>query len=649
MRRALRLTVGQRFAALVALCAVAILVPALAYTLHVWGDRRALLRERDGLAPTRTLLDAVRLVQQHRDLSAVWLGGQQDQASSRGPKADEAERAMASFAAQLNADEKAAGSELAKRWASTRQAWAALRAEVEQRQLDGAASSARHSALIGQMLIDLEVTLAHWGLVYDPDAADYHTIVGALQEAPLAIEIMGQMRAQGADLLGAPDKATPAARAAYAALADSLQGQFSRVRQQLDQATRTDAGHEAALGPAVKALSDFGEQGIAYARQHVVEPATLSHSSQVFLGDTTRFIDGMYDAVGKLADHLATSLAERTRTDLGVLVVMMAAALVLFSVALGVAVHTGLWLRRQLGTEPDALREAAMHVARGDLAHQVPVRPGDETSVVAAMRQMQQALAQLVGEVRANATQVATASSQIAQGNQDLSSRTESQASALQQTAASMEQLRTTIGLSADSARQASELASQASDVASRGGTSVDELAQSMRRIEESSRRIAEIIGTIDGLAFQTNILALNAAVEAARAGEQGRGFAVVASEVRALAQRSAEAAREIRHLITDSVERVELGMRQGGEAAATMREVVQSIGRVSDLIGEVSSAAQEQNAGVGQVSTAVAQMDEATQRNAALVEESAAAAEALRDQAQALQHSVANFRTEMA
>jgi len=302
-------------------------------------------------------------------------------------------------------------------------------------------------------------------------------------------------------------------------------------------------------------------------------------------------------------------------------------------------------LSRALGAEPSELSEAVQRVADGDLTQPAQVRAGDTTSTMAAVARMQQALTGIVGTVRGNSDSVATASAQIAQGNQDLSSRTEEQASALQQTAASMDQLGSAVQQNADNARQANQLAQGASEVAVKGGSVVGEVVSTMKDIQDSSQRISDIIGTIDGIAFQTNILALNAAVEAARAGEQGRGFAVVASEVRSLAQRSAEAAKEIKSLILASVERVERGTALVDQAGATMTEVVGAIRRVADLMGEISAASGEQSSGVAQVGVAVTQMDRATQQNAALVEESAAAAESLKEQARQLVEAVAIFR----
>jgi methyl-accepting chemotaxis protein len=296
-----------------------------------------------------------------------------------------------------------------------------------------------------------------------------------------------------------------------------------------------------------------------------------------------------------------------------------------------------------------ALREAsdrAQAIAEGNLSTAGSGPRNDEVGqLLASFDRMQAALATLVGGIRSTADGIATASQEVATGNQDLSQRTEEAASSLQQTASSMEQLTGTVRQAADSARTASELAGTAATVARRGGDVVSQVVATMEQINTSSRRIAEIIGTIDGIAFQTNILALNAAVEAARAGEQGRGFAVVAAEVRSLAQRSAAAAREIKGLIGDSVERVETGSRLVGEAGTTMEEIVASVGRVEQMIREIDSAAAQQTGGIGEINGAVTALDRMTQQNAALVEQSAAAAESLRAQASQLTASVAVFR----
>jgi methyl-accepting chemotaxis protein len=290
--------------------------------------------------------------------------------------------------------------------------------------------------------------------------------------------------------------------------------------------------------------------------------------------------------------------------------------------------------------------QRAEQVALGDLRLFAQDDSCDEFSgLIGSLQTMRDKLEGLIVGIRASVDQVATGSQQIATGNQDLSSRTEQQAASLQETAASMEQLTSTVRQSADSARQANQLAQAASSAAGKGGEAVGQVVSTMQAITESSKKIAEIIGVIDGIAFQTNILALNAAVEAARAGEQGRGFAVVAGEVRNLAQRSAQAAREIKSLISDSVQKVEDGSRQVNEAGSTMGEIVAQVKRVTDLIGEITAATGEQSAGIGQVGQAVSQLDQTTQQNAALVEQSAAAAASLKEQADRLAQAVAVFK----
>jgi methyl-accepting chemotaxis protein len=325
------------------------------------------------------------------------------------------------------------------------------------------------------------------------------------------------------------------------------------------------------------------------------------------------------------------------------------AKLLMFGLLAGMSVMglwLGWWITRSI-TGPIALAvDVAEKVAAGDLGSRIEVQSQDETGrLLTALKAMNQSLVTIVGTVRNSSDSIATGSAQIASGNADLSQRTEEQASALEETAASMEQLGSTVRQNADNARQANQMALSASTVAVKGGEVVSQVVDTMKDINTSSKKIADIIGTIDGIAFQTNILALNAAVEAARAGEQGRGFAVVASEVRSLAQRSAEAAREIKSLINASVERVEQGTSLVDQAGTTMQEVVTAIQRVTDIMGEITSASAEQSAGVSQVGEAVSQMDQVTQQNAALVEESAAAAESLKQQARQLVDAVAVFK----
>ena len=359
-------------------------------------------------------------------------------------------------------------------------------------------------------------------------------------------------------------------------------------------------------------------------------------------GMTAELAKGMREevaAISELSEKFGPALAE------GVGVIRLIATLILLFCS-GALVFVFLMLRSgSLGPIGEAL-QFAQRVARGDLSGHITPKAQDEFGhLFVALNEMNTNLARIVGKVRSGSQDISTSISEVASGNNDLSARTEHQASALEQTAASMSELSSTVKQNADSARQANQLAMNASSVAVQGGTVVQQVVNTMKDINESSRKIADIIGVIDGIAFQTNILALNAAVEAARAGEQGRGFAVVASEVRALAGRSAAAAKEIKSLIGASVERVEHGSTLVDQAGSTMTEVVNSIKRVTDIMGEISAASSEQALGVSQIGEAVNQMDQVTQQNAALVEEIAAAAGSLSVQAQDLVHTVSEFQ----
>jgi methyl-accepting chemotaxis protein len=369
------------------------------------------------------------------------------------------------------------------------------------------------------------------------------------------------------------------------------------------------------------------------------------------LVETRKHANELDDLLSELA-QLKEVLAKETSVETTALYeksLAMMIALVLCSLgggmALGILITRS--LTRQLGGEPDYAVEIAGKIAAGDLTVAINTRPGDQTSLLHAMQKMRDSLAGLVGQVRTGTETIASASNQIAAGNLDLSSRTEEQASSLEETASSMEELTSTVKQNADNARQANALAEAASTVAAKGGEVIQQVVGTMDEINNSATKIVDIIGVIDGIAFQTNILALNAAVEAARAGEQGRGFAVVATEVRNLAQRSAAAAKEIKALIGTSVEKVENGSRLVNDAGATMDEILDSVKRVTDIMAEITAASQEQTAGIEQINQAISQMDEVTQQNASLVEEAAAAAAAMQDQSEQLAQVVSVFKVD--
>lgn len=365
---------------------------------------------------------------------------------------------------------------------------------------------------------------------------------------------------------------------------------------------------------------------------------TMRPSQAVYVESLKKYIESQNVQIVQ-----ANKLAEEEYKNGVKLIVALSIAAVVLGLLIAWRITRSLLL--QLGGEPQDAVAAANAIASGDLTVDLHVRSNDTTSLMYAIQAMRDNLANIVGQVRTGTVAIAGASKEIAAGNLDLSSRTEQQAGSLEETASSMEELTSTVKQNADNARQANQLASKASDIAVRGGGVVSEVVDTMGAINESSKKIVDIISVIDGIAFQTNILALNAAVEAARAGEQGRGFAVVAAEVRNLAQRSAGAAKEVKQLIADSVEKVESGSRLVDRAGVTMDEIVTSVKHVSDIINEISAAGQEQTAGIEQINQAIVQMDEVTQQNASLVEEAAAAAESLQDQARGLADMVSVFK----
>ncbi|MDO9031969.1 MAG: methyl-accepting chemotaxis protein [Hydrogenophaga sp.] len=418
-----------------------------------------------------------------------------------------------------------------------------------------------------------------------------------------------------------------------------MDGLFSNYEKRLF--SEEGKSHFATLPPLLAAFWKEGEANIALIQEGKKEEA-FAYLVDVTIPARNQLLKAFKGGIEIQTQGLGSDIQQIQKDALRTANLIAILAAVLLVVLMVFSTYVASLLRRRV-----ALTQAvAERVRDGDLTTSVNDDARDEfTPLLAAMKDMQTSLTRVVSEVRQGADSVATASAQIAQGNSDLSSRTEQQASALEETSASMEQMGSTASQNADNARQASQLAASASTVAVQGGEVVNQVVQTMKDINDSSKKISDIIGVIDGIAFQTNILALNAAVEAARAGEQGRGFAVVAGEVRNLAQRSAEAAKEIKGLISASVERVDQGTALVDRAGSTMQEIVSSIRRVTDIVGEISSASSEQNAGVNQVSQAVSQLDQATQQNAALVEESAAAASSLQQQAQQLVQAVGVFR----
>ena len=444
--------------------------------------------------------------------------------------------------------------------------------------------------------------------------------------------------------------ANPGDRQKEVAAIDTLAKFYADSAGPLEKLIGT-AGDSAELGRLYGAIRDIEAQSVATTKAIIaaVDKGDAATAQKLLWTQAKPQYVQWLTSINKLIDFEEVRVQEKNKLAIALAANFRAVMLTALLLALGCGIGLALVIARsivgQLGAEPDVLGNAARRVAGGDLNPVPGAAQAPAGSVLASLGAMQASLAQVVGQVRHASDSIATGSVEIASGNSDLSHRTELQASNLQQTAASMEQMNVTVKSNADTARQATQLATSASVAAEKGGAVVSRVVATMDDITTSSKKIADIIGVIDGIAFQTNILALNAAVEAARAGEQGRGFAVVASEVRNLAQRSAEAAKEIKSLIGKSVEKVEAGSKLVGDAGASMEDIVAQVTRVSALIGEISASTLEQTSGIGQVSAAVTQLDQSTQQNAALVEQSAAAAESLKAQAQQLVQAVAVFK----
>jgi methyl-accepting chemotaxis protein len=439
-----------------------------------------------------------------------------------------------------------------------------------------------------------------------------------------------------------------------AALLDSDTNRLAAWQAEMDKTSETTVAARKVVERLVqsdegrKMLADIDKAREAYRtpRANILKRKAAGEDVSALLDSQLKPLADAYSQTILALEQRQRKLYEDARTEAAATaaqsrIILIAGTVVALLIGIGAAI---LLSRSVTGPLQLAVRRAGQ-IAEGDLTQPIESQGRDEAAeLLNALRNMQNNLVRVVGGVRGNAENVASASAEIAQGNHDLSARTESQASALEETAASMEQLGATVRQNADNARQANQLAMSASTVAVQGGEVVSQVVDTMRGINDSSRKIADIIGVIDGIAFQTNILALNAAVEAARAGEQGRGFAVVAGEVRSLAQRSAEAAKEIKQLITASVDNVQAGSAQVEQAGQSMHDIVHSVRRVSDLIGEITASSTEQRDGISQVNQAVANLDQMTQQNAALVEQSTAAAAAMHEQAQRLAQVVSVF-----
>jgi methyl-accepting chemotaxis protein len=628
----LQLLGGVCLAMTAALCAVLL--------VHLWSEREITLAETAGLPAAAAWVKLAKVTAEHRGLSAGYLGGNEDFRSKREAKHKDVDDAVR---AALLAVRGMDSPRLVQLSQGLEQDWQALATAVAGKSLPGKDSFKRHNALVQRQLGVLDEVLAVSGLALEADAANYHLVMATLEQVPHLSEWLGQLRGFGAGMLAKPAFEPQDKAFVQQVLVSTVQG-AEQMQVQLQRASQARPGLSAALAAPLEKAQAALTQSAAVVRKEILEAEAPAMKRGEYFAQLTQAIEGQQALAAAAFNQLESAMTARARTQgLGAAAVAGVGLVLLLG---------NLWLvlgmvRSIRRSSQQALAVAAA-MAQGDLSTQVTGQGQGEdefAQIVRALNDARDGISRAIAQVRDGVETIATASQEISQGSTDLSQRTEQQASSLQQTAASMEELTGTVQQSSESARQASQLATAASTAAEQGGLVMHQVVGTMGEIAASSQKISNIIGVIDGIAFQTNILALNAAVEAARAGEQGRGFAVVASEVRQLAQRSAEAAREIKGMIAASTEKVASGSQLVGEAGRSITEIVSQVRRMSDLIGEMAAASQEQTQGIGQVNTAVAQLDQGTQQNSALAEQSAAAAESLREQSERLAQAVSSFR----
>jgi len=632
------LPLRHKFAVLGFVALLMAIVPSYMVLRDAMANLQVLNLEDRGLVPSQALLNLIKLTQEHRGLTSAVLSGDASKQAARQERQADVDKAWAA----ASHDVSDLGNDKLNTAATTlQQAWHALASDVASGSVSAADGVKRHTKLISEQLAFLEDVVDATGLALDSDAESYYLITAAFRDWPRMIEKLGQARARGTAMLV---KKAPKQEDSQALLA-LLEGARTHGEDALRDVDKSGVSKLAGLQDLQVAF-DTAKAALGKGRTLVEGVAHAEDMSNMdpsaYFKDMTDVIKVQFAVSEQIQKRLDFRLSERVSEQRGQLA-FTACVLLALTVL-------GAWFcitvtRVTTRTVAEAV-EVAQALAQGDLRQQLHSDQRDEVGdLVRAMGMATMQLKQIILGIKTTSESVATASSEIANGNLDLSSRTEQQASSLQQTASSMEEMSATVSQNVTTAQSANQLAMQASSEATHSGEIFSQVVAKMAAIKHASSKIAEINAVIDGIAFQTNILALNAAVEAARAGEQGRGFAVVAAEVRSLAQRSAQAAKEIKTLITNSTESVDAGYGLATETGQSIERLVSQVQQVSQLMADIASGSEQQHQGITQVNQAVGQLEQATQQNAALVEQSSAAAASLSDQAMRLQDAIGQFR----
>ena len=636
-----RMPLWQRFA-LLAIFGIILVAAPLSLYIHESGKTISNTKQEiKGVTPLKTVLQALKYSQQHRGMAMIVLNGDKAAEEKLRVIQDNANKSYESINNIIKNDIN--DFNINEIWNSVYKDWNSTKDQVNKHQILPSESFEKHTSMISNLIRLKNFLMQEYHLSFEPQAQGFYLIDVALNQAPILTELFGQARAVGSGIL-TRGNVTSNERTQLLVLLDRSREHQIAITDSSESAMRLYPNLERALKAPSIAASTSAQEAITLASSEIISKLALNYPSTSYFNLFTQAIDNQYQMVEAAFGGLETVLDDRMVNLNKSRYILIAILIIVSLIAASIGLIIVRNLLRQLGGEPNYTASVLNEIAKGNLAVPVNIQPNDNSSLIYSMNQMRNNLANIVGDVRKSADSIASTSNIIAEGNINLSSRTDEQASSLQQTAATTEEITATVRQNSENADLANNLAATAAKTAAQGGSIVAELVQSMSEINEKSEEVENIINVIDSIAFQTNILALNAAVEAARAGEQGRGFAVVASEVRALAQRSASAAGEIKDLIESSVRSTAKGNEQAALTGSTMQQIVDDINRVTDIMGEISAASREQTTAIEEINTAIAQMDEVTRQNANLVEDSTNASDNMQDQANRLVKIVSTF-----